>query len=146
MDEIDQKILHILSKDARATGSDIARRVGLAPSPVIKRIQRFEERGIITHYTAAVDYNTLGYGIRAFLHVQLEHAKHGGDVAATLQQLPGLLSCDALTGEFDFLLQAVTRSTQALDELHRAIGNIEGVAAVKTHVVLRKMDCTPLEL
>jgi len=103
-------------------------------------MHRFEERGIITRYTVAVDYNALGYGIRAWLHVQLEHAKYADTFSTRMQHMAGMLSCDYITGEFDFLLQAVTRSTQELDQLHRAISATEGVAAVKTHVVLRKHE------
>jgi DNA-binding Lrp family transcriptional regulator len=89
----------------------------------------------------------LGYGIRAWLHVQLTNPKLADSFAARVQHMSGLLSCDYLTGEFDFLLQAVTRSTKELDQLHRAVSDIEGVATVRTHVVLRGIECTaPLNL
>ncbi|MCL2446632.1 MAG: Lrp/AsnC family transcriptional regulator [Oscillospiraceae bacterium] len=141
MDKVDQKILQILSKDARARASEMSQQVNLSPSAVIDRMRRFEERGVIAGYTVQVNYNALGYGIRAWLHVQLEHARHAESFAAHMQHMPGLLSCDYLTGEFDFLLQAVVRNTQELDQLHRTISSIEHVTTVTTHVVLREIDC-----
>jgi len=144
MDNYDQKILRILSKNARAKATDIALQVNLSPSVVINRMRRMEERGEIACYTTQLDYNVLGHGIRAWLHVQLTHAKHAERFAAHVQHMPGLLSCDYLTGEFDFLLQAVLRTTQELDQLHSTLSNTEGVATVKTHVVLREIKCTSL--
>ena len=141
MDKIDEQILQILSKNARAKASDISQQVGLSPSAVIDRMRRMEERGVIASYIVQLNYDALGYGIRAWLHVQLEHAKHAESFVAGVQHMPGLLSCDYLTGEFDFLLQALVRSTHELDELHRKISSTEGVAAVKTHVVLREIEC-----
>ncbi|MCL2532443.1 MAG: Lrp/AsnC family transcriptional regulator [Oscillospiraceae bacterium] len=143
MNQVDQQILRILDKNARAKATDIAAQVNLSPSVVINHLRRMEERGIIARYTTQLNYNELGYGIRAWLHVQLEHAKYAERFAAQVQHMPNLLSCDYVTGEFDFLLQAILRSTQELDQLHSALSSTEGVAAVKTHVVLRDIDCSP---
>lgn len=141
MDKLDQQLLRILRENSRAKASDISRQINLSVSAVIDRIHRFEDRGIITRYTVALDYNALGYGIRAWLHVQLEQPRYADAFAARMQHTENILSCDYLTGEFDFLLQAVARSTQELDLLQRAVSDVEGVAAVKTHVVLREHAC-----
>jgi len=142
VDKLDQQILRILGENSRASASDISRQVNLSVSAVTHRIHRLEDRGLITGYSVTLDYSALGYGIRAWLHVQLEHPKHANSFATRMQRAENILSCDYLTGEFDFLLQAVARSTQELDQLHRAVSGVEGVAAVKTHVVLRKHDCS----
>jgi len=141
VDKLDQQILRILTENARIHAAEISRQVNLSVSAVIDRIHRLEEHGVITGYTAMVDHSKLGYGICAWLHVQLNNPKLANSFAARMQHMPGLLRCDYLTGEFDFLLQAVTRNTKELDQLHRAVSDMEGVATVRTHVVLNKIEC-----
>ena len=70
INEIDMQILNILQKDARIANAEIARQVGLAPSAVLERIRKLEERGVIKGFETKLDAAAVDYGLTAFVAVR----------------------------------------------------------------------------
>jgi len=139
MDAIDHRILDILTRDARCRASAIAAQVKLSVSAVIERIRKLEDSGVIRGYTAVLDRKLLGDDIDAWMEIRLEHPRHYDTFAASVRAHPGILSCHYLTGDYDFILHAAVRSSEALEALHREIAGIPGVASAKTHFVLKSV-------
>ncbi len=139
MDAIDVKILRCLAENARSKASTISQEINLSVSAVIERIHKLEDSGIIRQYTAILDQKRLGNDITAWMEVSLEHPKYYDAFVATVMAMPNILACHYLTGDFDFMLQVVTSSSEALESIHRCIKSIEGVSSTKTHFVLKTL-------
>ena len=140
LDRTDLLLLAALQGEGRLTNAELAERVHLSPSACLRRVQRLERDGVIAGYAAQVDPERLGLGLQAFVRVQL--AKH--DAASIdaftgfVQQWDEVVTCHALTGDMDYLLQVAVRD---LDHFSRflldRLLNQAGVADVNSSFVLR---------
>ena len=126
-----------LARNARKKASAISQEVNLSVSAVIERIHKLEDSGVIRGYTTVLDQKRLGNDISAWMEVCLEHPKYYDAFAAQMQQMDNIVTCHYLTGDFDFMLFIVARSSEALEALHRHIKETPGVSATKTHFVLK---------
>jgi len=119
LDKLDREILRSLQADGRATYEQIAERVGLSPSAVLRRARRLEEGRVIERYVALVRPEAVGLGLTAFINVRLEkhaetHKRNPMDLfRASVQAWPEVVECVALTGEMDFLLRLVVADMAA---------------------------------
>ena len=113
LDKLDKAILHNLQVDGRATFDQIAERVALSPSAVLRRVKRLESTGVIDRYVAIVKPEAVGLGLTAYINVRLEkhtesHKRNPMDLfRASVQTWPEVVECAALTGEMDYLLRVV---------------------------------------
>lgn len=109
LDSTDQRILSELQRDGRATMADLAPRVGLTPTPCLRRVKRLEADGVIKGYAAIVEPAKVGRQLQAFVEVKLkDHAD--ATVQAfrkSLQDREEVVACYFLTGEIDFLLHVM---------------------------------------
>ncbi|MDR2647738.1 MAG: Lrp/AsnC family transcriptional regulator [Oscillospiraceae bacterium] len=137
MDAVDIKILNALAQNARQRASAICADVSLSVSAVIERIRKLEENGVIEQYTIALNQKKLGNGLTAWMEVCLEHPKHYDAFVERVLDIPNVVAFHYLTGDFDFMLQIVTSSPEALETIHRSIKSVQGVSATKTHLVLK---------
>jgi len=71
IDPIDRRILVELQNDGRMTNQELSEKVGLSPSPCLRRLKQLESDGVITRYVALVDPDQLGLGVTAFVRVRL---------------------------------------------------------------------------
>jgi len=137
LDAIDVKILERLARNARERASAISKEVNLSVSAVIERIRKMEESGVIQGYTLQLGQKRLGNDISAWMEVSLEHPRFFDAFAARAREMGNIVACHYLTGDFDFMLYVVARSSEALEAIHAQIKGMEGVSATKTHLVLR---------
>ncbi|NOX61992.1 MAG: Lrp/AsnC family transcriptional regulator [Chloroflexi bacterium] len=145
IDEIDQRILQILQKDGRMRNAQIAQRISLSPPATHARIKRLEEQGLIRGYVALVDRERAGFDLLCFVRVSLE--KHQTGVVQSFReavtQMPEVMECHFITGDFDYLLKVVVRNRQDLERfLMRSLTPLPGVARVYTSVVLSEVKAT----
>jgi Lrp/AsnC family transcriptional regulator, leucine-responsive regulatory protein len=119
LDKLDKAILRNLQEDGRATFDQIAERIGLSASAVLRRVKRLETRGVIDRYVAIVKPEAVGLGLTAYINVRLEkhseiHKRNPMDVfRASVQTWPEVVECAALTGEMDYLLRLVVADMAA---------------------------------
>src|SRR5690606_38969234 len=115
LDQIDIRIIDCLQKDGRISNVDLADRVALSPTPCLRGVKRLEEQGIIEGYRAELSRQRLGFGVTAFVHVNIE--RHTPKATKTfldsVNQIDEVVSCHILTGSFDFLLEIVAESLEA---------------------------------
>jgi Lrp/AsnC family leucine-responsive transcriptional regulator len=113
LDSIDRRILQALQADGRLTFDELAGKVGLSASAVLRRVRRLEEATVISGYVALVRPEAVGLGLTAYLNVRLEkhadsHKRNPMDVfKAAVQAWPEVVECVSLTGEMDYLLRVV---------------------------------------
>ncbi|MEQ1604379.1 MAG: Lrp/AsnC family transcriptional regulator [Pyrinomonadaceae bacterium] len=136
IDGTDEQILTILQNDARISNAEIARQIGLAPSAVLERIRKLEDRGIIRGYRAEIDPRAVEFGLTVFVTVKTSEC--GSDAEEALAAIPEVLEVHDVAGEDCFLLKIRTKDTDALGKLHREkIRTIPSVISTKTIVVLQ---------
>lgn len=139
MDAIDYKILQHLRDNARQKASAIGEAISLSVSAVLERIRKMEKDGIIEGYTVVLDQKKLGNDMTALMEVSLEHPRYFDSFTAMVQANENVISCDYLTGDFDFMLKVLTDSSESLERIHRQIKSVEGVSATRTHFVLKNI-------
>ncbi len=118
MDEFDRKILDSLQHDSAMSRGELAERVGLSESQVVRRRQALEQSGAIRRYRAELDAKALGLSVTAFVHVKLKGHSDGN--ARRFRDIvnitPGILEAHAVTGDFDYLLRVCVADLDALRE------------------------------
>jgi DNA-binding Lrp family transcriptional regulator len=151
IDELDKAILQALQEDGRMSNADLARRINLSPPAVHARIRRLEKQGYIRQYTALLDPEKVGYDMICFVHMalQIHQQQQVEAVRDAIQQMPEVLECYHLTGEFDYILKVVIRNRQDLERfIMQRLMPIPGLARVQTGLVLSAVKSTtvlPLE-
>jgi len=109
LDVFDLKILNLLQQDGRLSNVDLANRIGLSPSPCLRRVKRLEAEGVIEGYSAKINRTKIGLGVTVFVAVGLD--RHREEEAERFRRvvlkLPQVVSCHAISGEADFLLEIV---------------------------------------
>lgn len=136
IDEISQKILHILQEKARIPNVEVARQVGLTPSAVLERIRKLEKSGIIDGYEVKLNPRMFDRNFLSFAWVYPEKTDEG-KVAETLALVPEIQEVHYISGEDCYFIKIRTSGPEALKRiLQDRIRKIEGVMATKTHTVL----------
>lgn len=137
IDEVDQKILTILQANARIANVDVARQIEMAPSAVLERIRKLEDRGFIQGYSTRLDSSALGFGLLAYVFVRSEGGVWQGDFAQKLCAIPEVQEVHHIAGEDCFLVKVRTRDTASLGMLIRdQIGSLPSVRSTRTTIVL----------
>lgn len=151
LDRYDRQILEILQQEGRINNQDLADRIGLSPSPCLRRVRALEESGLIQGYHAMLDARKLGLSLMALVRVSMDQhtPERFANFEATLAALPEVLECLLITGQdSDYQLKVAVRDMdhyQAL--LLDRIACIQGVTGVHSSFVLRRIiDRTSLPI
>ena len=145
IDETDKAILRLLQANGRISNAQIARQVGLSAPATHARVKRLEETGVIRQYATLLDRETIGFDMVCFISVSLQ--LHQFDAIERfkelVQDMPEVLECHHITGEFDYLLKAVFRNRDELQEfVVNKLTPIPGMARINTSLVLIEIKAT----
>ncbi|MDD5308113.1 MAG: Lrp/AsnC family transcriptional regulator [Deltaproteobacteria bacterium] len=139
MDKIDRNIIRALQENGRITNVELARMNDLAPSSMLERVRRLEEKGVIKGYCAILDPKAIGLEIQAMVMITLD--RHQSAPIDTFENgvrsVPEVRGCYHLTGRYDYMLHVVARDIDHLGELvkHR-LASIGGAEKLETFLVL----------
>ncbi len=145
LDELDKNILQVLQKDARISNTELARRVSLSPPATHARVRRLEKDGLIQNYATVVNRKKAGYDLLCFVSIslQLHDTQQVESFIKIITEMPEVLECHHVTGEYDYLLKVVTRNTESLEDfLMNRLTPVSGVARIHTSLVLREAKST----
>ena len=149
IDNYDRQILRLLQQDGRISNQDLADRIGLSPSPCLRRVRALEDAGVIKGYRAQVDAKALGYTLMALIYISMD--KHTPDrfehFEKEISQFSEVLECLLITGQdADYQIKVIVRDMDAFQELLiNRITGIRGVTGVHSSFVLRRVvDTTSL--
>ncbi|HEX5716850.1 MAG TPA: Lrp/AsnC family transcriptional regulator [Thermoanaerobaculia bacterium] len=149
IDATDLQILTILQSNARTSNADIARQVGMAPSAILERIRKLEQRGIIQGYEARIDPRALGLGLLAYVAVRTDERVGDECAGERLARIPEVQEVHHVAGEDCYLLKVRVRDAKALGRLlQEQIKAVEPVRSTRTTVVLdtlRETSLLPLD-
>ncbi len=149
LDKADIAILKILQQNARATVKEISEQVHLSTTPVHERIKRMEKTGVIKQYATLVDPAKVKKGLMVICYVSLkEHNKTAGtNFIKNINQMPEIIECYNISGEFDFMLKVVAESMDDYYDFHvnklsqaENLGHVQSVFVMgiikQTHVLV----------
>lgn len=145
IDAIDRRILAELQRDGRATIQDLAGRVGLSPSPCLRRIRMLEEAGILKGYVAVVDQARVGLPVSVFASVKLERQREEelDRFALAIARWPEVVECYLMTGRHDYLVRVVVPDLAAYERfLKDKLTRLEGVASIESSYALGQLKYT----
>ena len=116
LDETDKAILRLLQSDGRISNAEVARQVGLSAPATHARVKRLEEAGLVRQYSTLLDREAIGFDMVCFINVslQLHQFEAIERFKELMQDMPEVLECYHITGEFDYLLKAVFRNRDEL--------------------------------
>lgn len=140
LDATDKALLTLLQDDARRTVAELAEAVSLSTSPCWRRIRALEKDGVIAGYHAQLNRRKLGYGVTAFVHLQM--TSHTLEATEAFERavvaLPQVIACHNLSGHYDYLLEVIEQDLDALAHLVRSqIRSLPGVRELSTAFSLK---------
>ena len=143
IDVIDRKILEIMQEDGRVTNVEIARRIGMAPSAILERIRKLEDRGVIVGYTAKLNPAAIEKPLLAFVFVKADERVWQTGTGEALAEIPEVQEVHHIAGEDCFLVKIRARDTASLGRLMRErFGAIESIGSTRTTIVLETVKET----
>lgn len=142
LDQIDRKILHHLQENARITNADLADKVGLSPTPCLRRLRRLETDGIIKGYNTEIDCEALGIGVTVIIMVKLEKEDESSlrHFEKEITERPEVMECYLVTGKFDYYVRVLIPTLSAYESfLSETLLRMENVASVESSFTLREV-------
>ncbi len=143
LDSIDHKILRHLQENARITNAELAEKVGLSPTPCLRRLRRLESDGVIRGYHTEVNREALGVNVTVIILVKLEREddKTLRDFEAAIKQRPEVMECYLVTGKFDYFVRVVIPTLAAYETfLSETILRMPNVETVESSFTLREVE------
>ena len=142
LDCIDYGILHHLQNDGRIANTELAERIGLSPSPCLRRVKALEQQGVIKRYVAIVDSNAVGFGISAFVSVSLDTQEKPAldEFQSQIVTYPEVMECYLMTGTSDYLLRVVLPDLESYERfLMEKLTKISVIANIQTSFALKPL-------
>jgi Lrp/AsnC family transcriptional regulator, leucine-responsive regulatory protein len=137
IDETDIQILEILQQNARTANAEIARQVGMAPSAILERIRKLEERGVIEGYSARINAEAYGLSLTAFVFVRADERLGAPLTAERLAGIPEVQEVHHVAGEDCFLIKVRVAGTRAMRQLLQdKLAAIDTIRSTRSTIVL----------
>ena len=138
MDNIDKKILTILSKNGDISATEIGRQVNLSVPAVNKRILRMSKDKLINFFTIVTNPKKLNKTITAFVFIVIQYGDNINDILDYAENDPDILECYSITGEYDYILKICAKD---IDSLERKILDLKKKKGVlKSHTMISLME------
>ena len=140
IDGTDLQILNILQSNARIPNAEIARQVGMAPSAILERIRKLEQRGVIQGYETRINPEAVGLSLLAFVAVRSDERVGDEHTGEHLAKIPEVQEVHHITGEDCYLIKVRVKDARALGRLLRErIGGVPSVRSTRSTVVLETL-------
>jgi len=147
LDEKDLAILRLLQENARITVKEIADQIHLSTTPVHERIKRLEATGVIKQYATLIDGTKVKKGLMVICYVSLnQHSKKsGGQFIKLINDLPDVVECYSISGEFDFMLKIVTEDMNSYYNFHvNKLSQADNISQVQSVFIMGVVKQTHL--
>jgi len=136
IDELDARVVELFSAEPRIGVLEASRRLGVARGTVQARLDRMQERGVITGFGPDIDPEALGQAVTAFVTVELVQSGGRDEVAERLANIAAILEAHTITGPGDMLCRVVARTNADLQRVIDAIVEVPGVLRTSTVIAL----------
>ena len=142
LDKIDRAIIRELQINSRISNQELSEKVGLSPSPCLRRIRALEDSGVITGYTATIDEEAIGLPVAVFMSVKLELQVDSSlnIFEKEIIKHPEVVDCWLMTGNNDYLLRILAPGLREYENfLTGTLTKIPGIASIQSSVSLRRI-------
>lgn len=140
IDGLDEKILKLITKNARIPFLEVARECGVSGAAIHQRVQRLLNIGVISGSEFVVNPQKLGYNTCAYMGIYLDKAKYHTQVVEALRNIPEVVECHYVTGTYAIFVKIQTKTNKHLKHLiDEELQNVEGIARTETFISL-EMD------
>ena len=142
LDRITWRILDRLQRDARTSNADLAREVGLSPSPCLRRVRELEQSGVIKDYVTLLEPAEVGLPISVFVQVTLERQVERAleTFEHAMLDRAEVMECYLMTGDADYLLRVVVADVEAYETfLKQHLTRVPGVSGIKSSFALNQV-------
>ncbi len=138
VDELDQIILRLVTRNARIPFLEVARECGVSGAAIHQRVQRMMNSGIIVGSEFVVSPEMLGYNTCAYMGIHLEKASFHKQVVEELLKIPEVIECHYTTGQYAIFVKIQTKTNVHLKEIiDTEFQKIEGIARTETFMSLQ---------
>jgi len=139
IDELDKKILALVSKNARVPYLEVARECNVSGAAIHQRIQRLIKIGVITGSEFIINPKSVGLSTCAYMGIYLQKAALFSEVLKKLEKIPEIVECHYTTGEYSLFIKVVTRDNEHLKEiLAGKLQKIDGIERTATFISLEE--------
>ncbi len=135
IDELDARLILAMSETPRAGVMELARQLQVARGTVQARLDKLQARGIVTGFDPDLRLDALGYGVLAFVHLEITQGRLA-DVVAHLEGIPEVIEAHSTTGPGDLHCRVVARTNEHLQEVLSAILEVSGIGRTSTQIAL----------
>ncbi|MEW5250437.1 Lrp/AsnC family transcriptional regulator [Microbulbifer sp. 2201CG32-9] len=144
IDRIDRQLLAILQADVSLSIEELAERVGLTKTPCWRRVQKLEKSGIIRRKVALLNAEILGLSVSVFAQVKTgEHTPEWAEqFAARMAELPEVVDCHRMAGDYDYLLRVVVSDIAAYDRFYKELIRQVGISDIVSNFALEQIKST----
>ena len=145
IDAINRRILKALQRDGRLQNVELAKEVGLSPSPCLRRVRLLEEAGVIERYVALLNPVKVGKGLTVFARVWLkgQDLETVNQFTEAVKKLPQVVECHLMAGDCDFLLRIIAADLEDYRQFQADhLTRIKGVQSVKSEIPMQKIKFT----
>ena len=137
LDQVDLHILRIMQDNARTNNADIARELGMAPSAILERVKKLEQKEVILQYNARINPAALDQKMLSFIFIKTQDIIGVKKVGILLAEIPDVLEVHDIAGEDGYLIKVRTNDSAGLVDLMRnSLSKIEGIISTRTTIVL----------
>ncbi|GIG38776.1 Lrp/AsnC family transcriptional regulator [Cellulomonas phragmiteti] len=143
LDALDQAILRVLARDARATFAQVGAQVSLSAPAVKRRVDRLRERGVVRGFTVRLDPAALGWHTEAFVEIFCQGSTSPGTMRAAVERYAEVVSASTVTGDVDLVVQVRARDMRHLEEVVERLAAEPFVARTRSTVVLSALVRRP---
>ena len=139
IDELDHKILAVLTENGRESFATLGQRIGLSTAATKRRVDRLRHDGIIRRFTAEVEPAALGWTIEAFVELYCEGRVPPDRMRELVRTIPEVVEAYTVTGESDGILRVRASDTGHFEKVLGAIRNHPGVTRTRSALVLSRL-------
>ena len=139
LDRIDKKILNILQENGKTTNAKLSRMVGISAPATLERVKRLELSGVISHFTAVVDPEKIGFSITAIVSISLSLSKLSSvaRIKEKFAELEEVVECYQIAGANDFILKVIAKDIKAYGQfMNRKLTQIQGIQNIQSSFVI----------
>jgi len=139
LDKIDKQILNTLQENGKTTNSRLSKIVGISAPATLERVKRLESAGVISHFTAVLDPEKIGFSIMGMVNIglSLSSLSSVAEIKEKFYNLDEVIECYQIAGENDFILKVIAKDIKAYGEfMNKKLTQIKGIQVIKSSFVI----------
>jgi DNA-binding Lrp family transcriptional regulator len=139
LDKIDKLILNTLQENGKITNSKLSKIVGISAPATLERVKRLEQAGVISHFTAVLDPEKIGFSIIALVSINLNLSSLASvaQIKKKFTELDEVIECYQIAGANDFILKVCARDIKTYGEfMNKNLTQIEGIQTIRSSFVI----------